>query len=230
MKNLIFFLLGLGVGAGGTFVWLHKDFKKEIEEIRKDSEMPFTVAETAPGAQEDKNDKTYQEDRKEASDGPVNARNEAKIAYHKVIEATNGTTTSINGVTFANNVSSVPTAPPVPVMPREGSDPMTYPDPNAIVVKDCIEIDKDEFIHNNEYSKENLYWYRGDHRMATEDGTLVDNPFMLVGPDWEKYVGNYAQSTAFVRNPRLNIDYEIYVDEGRYLDEYGSYDEYGGDT
>lgn len=85
-----------------------------------------------------------------------------------------------------------------------------------------FEIDVDEMMHNHEYEKERLVYFRGDKIMATESGTIISNPFLLVGGEWENCVGNYAENTAFIRNPKMVTDYEIYVeDDGLYADEYG---------
>lgn len=84
-----------------------------------------------------------------------------------------------------------------------------------------FEIDVDEMMHNHEYEKERLVYFRGDKIMATESGTIIGNPFLLVGGEWETCVGNYADNTAFIRNPKMVTDYEIYVEDGLYSDEYG---------
>lgn len=84
-----------------------------------------------------------------------------------------------------------------------------------------FEIDVDEMMHNHEYEKERLVYFRGDKIMATESGTIISNPFLLVGGEWENCVGNYAENTAFIRNPKMVTDYEIYVEDGLYADEYG---------
>lgn len=84
-----------------------------------------------------------------------------------------------------------------------------------------FEIDVNEMMHNHEYEKERLVYFRGDKIMATESGTIISNPFLLVGGEWENCVGNYADSTAFIRNPKMVTDYEIYVEDGLYADEYG---------
>jgi hypothetical protein len=85
----------------------------------------------------------------------------------------------------------------------------------------CFEIDEEDFLHNDANEKERYVYYRGDRIMATENGTIITNPAMFVGTMWENCVGNYANNTAFIRNSRLNTDFEIYVEDGLYSDEYG---------
>lgn len=85
-----------------------------------------------------------------------------------------------------------------------------------------FEIDADDFMHNHDNEKERLVYFRGDRVMATEKGTIIPNPFNLIGGEWESCVGNYADRTAFIRNSKMVTDYEIYVEDGLYEDEFGS--------
>lgn len=92
-----------------------------------------------------------------------------------------------------------------------------------------FEIDCDTFMHDHSNEKVRLVYFRGDRIMSEENGTVITNPAMLVGGQWESCVGNYADRTAFIRNPRLVTDYEIYVEDGLYEDEYGVEDNYRED-
>ena len=77
-------------------------------------------------------------------------------------------------------------------------------------------------MHDHDFEKERLIYFKGDKVMATEDGTIIPKPFTLIGGEWENCVGNYADGTAFLRNSNLVTDYEVYVEEGMYEDEFGS--------
>ena len=92
-----------------------------------------------------------------------------------------------------------------------------------------VEIDCDDFMHNQDNEKVRLVYFRGDHVMCEENGTVIAAPAMLVGGNWENCVGNYADRTAFIRNSRLVTDYEIYVEDGLYVDEYGVNEDYRED-
>jgi hypothetical protein len=91
------------------------------------------------------------------------------------------------------------------------------------------EINKDDYVNDKTYEKDLLVYYRGDRIVSTENGTVITNPAILIGTDWERLIGIYAPNTAFVRNNRLVTDYEIYVEEGSYTDEYGPLDYPGED-
>lgn len=207
MKSLLIFLFGVGCGVGGTLVWLRKDIRKELEAIenRKNEEnIPFEVKNTEEN--EGKSGKMTQDLGKfEPSDEvPEALKEENRIRYDKIIEENYGETAD-DGADFDDEIE-----------PSDETDGGIF------------EIDEDEFMHNHDYEKDHLVYFRGDKIMSTESGTVIENPFMLVGGEWENCVGNYADRTAFIRNPRLTMDYEIYVEDGLYVDEYGVED-YGND-
>lgn len=185
MKNLLIFLFGAAVGAGGTFLYLRKDIKNKLEEINnKETEEPFVM-------EEDKKEAVVQG----STEPPVMANNvtpEMRTEYHKLVNETKDEDEEpeIHG--------------------RDETDGGVF------------EIDADEFLHNHAFEKKRLVYYRGDLVMATENGTIIVNPSMLVGCEWEKCVGNYANRTAFIRNPNLVEDYEIYVEDCAYTDEHPS--------
>ena len=203
MKNLLIFLFGVGCGVGGTLIWLRKDIRKELEAIEKrnnEENMPFEMKKD--GKNEEKSEKMTQNLNKyEPSEGvPEALKEENRVQYNKIIDENYGTET---------------------VFSDENDDFDDDPGPSEDMSAGIFEIDEDEFMHNHDNEKDRLVYFRGDMVMSTESGTVIQNPFPLVGGDWESYVGNYADRTAFVRNPKLATDYEIYVEDGLYADEFG---------
>ena len=202
MKNLLIFLFGVGCGVGGTLIWLRKDIQKElsaIENRNNDENMPFEMKND--GKNKEKNEKMTQNlDKYEPSeDVPEALKAENRVQYNKIIEENYGSEADFDD---ENDIFD--------------DDPGPLNDTNGGV----FEIDDDEFMHNPDNEKDRLVYFLGDKVMSTEYGNIV-NPYSLVGRDWEKYVGNYADRTAFVRNPKLATDFEIYVEDGFYADEYG---------
>ena len=193
MKNLLIFLFGAAVGAGGTLIWLRKDIKKELEEIKsKETEEPFVM-------EDGKKEAVVQG----STEPPVMANHvtpEMRTEYHKLVNETE------------ENDEDEPE-----IQGRDETDGGVY------------EIDADEFLHNHSFEQKRLIYYRGDRVMATENGSIIANPAILVGCEWEKCVGNYANRTAFIRNPRLVEDYEIYVEDCAYTDEHPSEELYRED-
>lgn len=218
MKNLLIFLFGAAIGAGGMLLWLRKDIKEELEKAEKsgsesNSEPPFTV----------KNDTETNEKEAKivAANDSYEPEKRAKVPYHTLFQGSEGKTSEL---------FSDPRDSGIFTHVRENEDENDNPEAGFIGNDETdggvFEIDKDDFMADDGYEQERLVYYRGDKIMATEDGTIVTNPFILVGGEWDKCVGNYADRTAFIRNPRLVMDYEIYVEDGLYSDEYGPPDGY----
>lgn len=218
MKNLLIFLFGAAIGAGGMLLWLRKDIKEELEKADKSgsentSEPPFTV---------ENDTETHENEQKivTASDS-YEPEKRAKVPYHTLFQGSTGK---------SSELFSDPRDSGIFTHMRENEDENDNPEAGFIGNDETdggvFEIDKDDFMADDGYEQERLVYYRGDRIMATEDGTIVTNPFILVGGEWDKCVGNYADRTAFIRNPRLVMDYEIYVEDGLYSDEYGPPDGY----
>lgn len=202
MKNLLIFLFGAAVGTVGTLFYLRKGIKKQLEVIENNAKNAEKEA-AESGSKEQKDGKQDDSDssvpfKMDEENVPMAMKESTKINYNRIIE---------------DNYRG---KPPVPIMPNDehfaGSDEADG---------GCFEIDEDDFMRNDENEKERLVYYRGDRIMATESGTIITNPAMLVGATWENCVGNYADRTAFIRNSKLVTDYEIYVEDGLYTDEYG---------
>lgn len=83
MKNLLIFLFGIGIGAGGTLIWLRKGIRKRIEEIESNAnsknEEPFVMNEGTPA--DDKNEKP-------TVSSQITVSDEDKAEYFKKIDET----------------------------------------------------------------------------------------------------------------------------------------------
>ncbi len=202
MKNLLIFMFGVGVGVGGTMLYLHKMIKNELQNMQnqgnektENDEIPFEMKDKS-------NEKDSDEDKKE----PVALRKDTKIEYNKLINS-------------VEKGEKPPARIPVrePITDENGGYFVEHNDTDGGI----YEIDKEEFINDKTYEKDRMVYYQDDRIMATEDGAIITSPAILVGGEWERCVGNYADRTAFIRNSRLVTDYEIYVEDGAYRDEYG---------
>lgn len=202
MKELFIFLFGAGCGVGGTLLWLRKDIQKKLDEIGNGSDIPFEVSDVNTNKKEDSKERR-----------PVATSEATRVNYNNII---------------SSNYSGTP----VPVMPREDEEDN---DPEAGFVGSdetdggIFEIDRESFDDDETFESKRLVYFEGDRVMSTESGTIITNPAMWVGSEWENCVGNYAKNTAFIRNSRLLTDYEIFVEEGLYTDEYGPIDNYRED-
>ena len=208
MKYILSFLFGGVCGAGLTLVWLRGDIKKHQESLENDAELPFTAGDE--NTKENK-EKSIRSD-SEGSQRPSATSEESRVAYHRIIEQVK---------------SGKKEELPIPVLPRDDVPDSVEDrdDDDGVVVTDpsegIVEIDIDEYLHDDSNNKERLVYFRGDGIMATESGEIITNPAVLVGTEWEEYVDHYADKTAFLRNHQLVTDYEIYVEYGTYEEEYG---------
>lgn len=231
MKYILTFLFGAGCGVGGTLLWLRKDIKKRLETAENSSELPFTMGDET--ASDNSENATRSENT--ASQGHSEKRERDRVNYNRIVSAyQSGEKPSV----------------PVPVMPREDgyfshdgvaeteAVEKTEDDEEDADVEDDLadvhsmddapegyfEIDRETFSRDESNEKNFFVYFRGDKIMSTDNGAIVDAPALLVGTEWENWVGHYAPNTAFVRNPRLVTDYEIHVEDGFYEEEFGPMD------
>ena len=219
MRGLLWFILGFGCGAGATLVWLRKDVKKELEKVESscnastEPELPFTVGESKDTG----NSENARREPVRASESISSISNatskENREKYHEIIQATMTNPAPL----FQNEPLQVPVAP------RDESEEEEEQWTNLTDVPEGVfEIDYNTFQYDNDNNeKERVVYYRGDRILSTENGAKIPNPAMLIGSHWEAWVGHYAKHTAFIRNPKLATDYEVYVEEGSYADEWG---------
>lgn len=209
MKGLLWFIIGFGCGIGTSFLWLHKDVKKELEKSES-SEKP--VAESDVPFEVGSNNNT-EDASKSNSDIPAAVSNKVRVQYHKIIENTSKPSEKpFNDATFS-----------VPVSPREDENNNRGINLSDIS-DDPFEIDDNTYIHDTSNEKIQLVYYRVDRVLSDENGKIIENPATLIGSHWENWVGHYTKNEAYIRNPRLAIDYDVFVENCSYTDDHDVYD------
>jgi hypothetical protein len=78
-------------------------------------------------------------------------------------------------------------------------------------------IDYTVFMQDNGYEKIDLYYYRFDSIMCTENDEILHSPYDILGWDWEEAVER--KSTVFVRSETIETDYEIHALSKSYNEE-----------
>ena len=81
-------------------------------------------------------------------------------------------------------------------------------------------ISPDEFGEEGGYETVTLMWY-ADHVLCDDMDVEVEDVDNTVGTEWPKRFGEYEAGTVFVRNDRLQTDYEICIDLRNYRDVVG---------
>lgn len=83
-------------------------------------------------------------------------------------------------------------------------------------------ITQDEFFENeDERPQVNLTYYRGDDVLADEEDRTIDNADGIVGNEnLQKFgYGSNDRNVVYVRNPKINVEYEIVHSHGEYAVE-----------
>lgn len=220
MKYILTFLFGAACGVGGTLLWLRKDIKERLEKAENSDELPFVIGDENTKENNENSSRSENTASQGHSTHDISKREQEKVDYHRIVSAVqNGEKPSV----------------PIPVMPREHDGYMTEEESDEVeddldiqnlseIPNEVFEIDKETFNHDESNEKSYLTYFQGDRIMATESGAIIAEPAVLIGPNWEQYVGHYAMNTAFIRNPRLATDYEIILEDGLYEEEYGPAD------
>lgn len=226
MKYILSFLFGVGCGAGGMFLYLHKEIKQELENARQEastgSELPFTVGDATTGSNQETGSRSDSEGSERPSRVDIRQNAENRVEYNKLIDEIN------SGV-----------KPPTPILVHEreevadsDSEDSDNEEDNITLLNDQPDIirpiDIEEFKYEDKYEKIELVYFSTDRVMATENGCVYPNPAICVGSDWEQYVGRYAVKEAFIRNERQMTDYDISIEDCTFA-EYFGFDPYGNE-
>lgn len=71
-----------------------------------------------------------------------------------------------------------------------------------------FEITEDDFVENNHYDKEVLYWYDNDTTLVTEGDEIIEEPMRFVGTLLDRF-DDPNLIGIFIRNPKMNTDYNV---------------------
>ena len=223
MKCFLSFIFGAACGAVGTLVYLRKEIRKELDKIQANSnakapvspvngpnsnDMPFEVSE----AVEEKNAVTVNSEAQK----PIAVQDKTYVRYDNLIRENYGGELQ-NPSKSVSELEKREEGKAGVESVADGSGDILG---NEFVSR-WVAIDDLEFRDNPEYDKEELTFYAGDRVLATKNGTVIENAYLMIGKDWEAEVGHYDARTAYIRNLKTGNDYAIYVEACRYSDEYG---------
>ena len=223
MKYFLSFIFGATCGAVGTLIYLRKEIRKQMEEIKANSnvnapesagkgpnsnDMPFEVSE----ATEEKNAVTVNSE----AHRPIAVQDKTYVRYDNLIREN-------YGGELQNPPKSVTE---LEKREEEKAGVESISDGSGDVLgKDFasrwVAIDDLEYRDNPEFDKDELTFFAVDRVLATKNGAVIENGYLLIGKDWEDEVGRYDDRTAYIRNLKTGTDYEIYVEYCSYADEYG---------
>lgn len=223
MKYFLSFIFGAACGTVGTLIYLRKEIRKQMEEIKANSngnapesagkgpnsnDTPFEVSE----GPEEKNAVTVNSEAQK----PIAVQDKTYVRYENLIRDNYGGE--------LQNPSKSVTELEKREEGKTGVESVADGS-GDILGKEFesrwIPIDDIEYRDNPEFNKEELTFFAEDRVLATKQGTVIENAYLLIGKDWEDEVGRYDDRTAYIRNLKTGNDYEIYVEYCCYADEYG---------
>lgn len=199
MKKVIFLLLGVGIGGAiATYICKRKfeaELEKEIDSVKEAFGRRY---------------KPVKKDNGDTSKHPAPGVKDDKVVNAK--EVYKETMQKIGYDTYSSDKKpqTEETEEPEIDEPYPGSDLKAKP----------TVITPDEFEETNiHFDKNTFYYYKGDKTMVDDTGMEIDDDLTAaVGTDFLNHVGEYEENTVYIRNARLQADYQIIVEEDAYHD------------
>lgn len=107
---------------------------------------------------------------------------------------------------------------------EENSSPVLKVDPPK---ENRVIISGDEFLEDDEYDKETLYYFEEDEVFSDPEYVVVPDGINLVGKENLDHVGMFEDNVLYVRNELFGKDYEVIFHDQAYSDVAGI--DYEGD-
>lgn len=192
-KNIIFLVIGLGIGGAIGWVGCKKRYEEvvneEIDSMKEHFEKKYIqfVNEIEEETKKEKEQEQVKEEKPEEPD------------YQGIIKKLN-----------YNQFSTKSTKPVVedkePEMTLETSKPRL--------------ITQDEFIDNNGYEKVVLSYFEDDEILMDATDNVLENGIMIIGEENLQEFGiiEEEEDTIYVRNDLMGCDYEVVMENGSYAD------------
>lgn len=195
MKMIFAFVGGVASGIAGAYIFLknkyEQDLEKEIAEFKKEYRGVRLKEDKADNDRPKENYKT-----KNGIPEKVRERVDAeKVSYDKI------------RASYIKPDISEMYAEDVLVQsehPEDGDE------------EDIRLISLDEFMSDTDFHKESLIWYAEDDVLTDSYGDIIDDTLPIVGEvmgtvDLKSLPVKDSESSVFIRNANLNIDYEVEV-------------------
>lgn len=188
IRDTLIFSCGAAVGAVLTWRILDKKFAEDLEEA-VDQRIDDIKLEEA------------EEERKKQSEKIHEVTGE-RIKYSDIVKETN-----YDGKEENLEEEKNPTVTPV----------YEHPEDDDEVAETPYQISEDEFDEENGYSKESLYFYKGNNIVVDDTDTIIepDDAASALGRDYYKVNGG-DYGVVYIRNEKLKTDYEFVVNMGSY--------------
>lgn len=196
MKGLLYFLAGLAIGAGASYLYCKSVYERQIEEDRD------SIKESFKNLYENHGDIFHDEEKKEESKSfdPSNETVEQKEAiFARRKEDIRDYTKKITELGYA-----------------------TISDEDLETEKESYRppyIISDEDFGEESYQTIGITYY-SDGILADDHDDVMEDVANTVGQGALDYLNNSSETAVYVRNERLGVDYEVLYDHRKYSDIY----------
>lgn len=194
-KNILIFLAGAGIGAGGMYLGVKKHFENlyndEIKYIRDRKAQEDSDEDSKIGEQ------LTMDISAEFNDEPVNTP-DTPVDYGACFVAGDKTYKAMDIPQIARDASN---------RPKDDIDDVDIP----------YVISPEDFYQSTTNDKVTLTYFEEDGVFIGTDEEVVPDGYTLVGGSESlEAIGTYEEDVVYVRNPAMGVDYEVIKDSGSY--------------
>ena len=189
-KTIFAFLFGAAVGSGVTWYFVKEYYARQAQEdIESVKEHRYFHAE-------------------EPSDGDTESSDDDATSEEEIQEYVSRNSNKPSVVEYAKILSDH--GGYTPYGQEESEEDTAKPTENS-----SIHVIKPEEFGEAGYDEVSLRWY-SDHILADDSDEIIEDIEGTVGFDSLTQFGRYEDDSVFVRDDRLQIDYEILLDQRSY--------------
>lgn len=201
-KHVIFFF-AIGAAIGATVTYFYTVSKEREKNERDIAELKAYYNNEFKEKLAQKHEKMAKNDENSPKIELQNSNDNSENQYEKVIESVKEEKIEV----VADHTSPVLKVDP----PKE----------NRVIISG------DEFLEDDEYDKETLYYFEEDEVFSDPEYVVVPDGINLVGKENLDHVGMFEDNVLYVRNELFGKDYEVIFHDQAYSDVSGI--DYEGD-
>ena len=200
-KTIISFILGAAIGSGVTFLVTKKEIFQRKEQALNNTKAKEQALNNTKAKEQALNNTKAKEDlyEKVIAKGHDLVKNTVNLT--KEVENSKKEFTAYNDITKKYAEKKVE--------PEFETD-----EPHVISIEEFYDPDYDH------YDKIGLY-YTSDGKLIDENNELVENPDEKVGKKFVNHFGDDEEDSAYIRNDKLETDYEIVREDESYSEVTG---------
>ena len=203
LTGVIIFVSGAVCGAVGSLFYLRGEFKKKVEEEVAARDMAIRELKR----QRDEGQRELRETNRKTNE-KISTELSKRLGY-----------SSDNVSALVRNEPRTHSA--ASESKSEEREDEFSDSPKEGPADEPYDVSPDDFmLGHKEFDKTSLIFYRGDGVLCNEEGDTIEDINYILGENWERAVGKYEDSVAYIRNEKAGADYEVICEDRCYTDDY----------